>query len=198
MIPIMLISVLPLYLPTAFLFCYFPHYILCIIEDENEMFAKSGRITALERMNNMGKHSANFPISKLEDLHTEGAGFDVLRYLALPDLLGEEAPTLLYFMGKNLARKFDIQSIDDIIYIFDQLGIGKLELVKEKKKEKIFHLLSDSVVLRLKGPFEADFRLEAGFLAEAVQRIEGTECECTEEINRRIHQIQFNVVYTNL
>ena len=139
----------------------------------------------------------NIPIAKLADLHTAGAGFDVLRYMALPDLLGEEAPLLLYFIGRNLARKFDISSIEDIIYIFDELGIGKLELVKEKKKKKIFHLLSDSVVLRLKGPFEADFRLEAGFLAEAVQMVDGVESECKEEINRRIHQIQFTVMHTN-
>ncbi|MCM3739919.1 YslB family protein [Oceanobacillus luteolus] len=145
----------------------------------------------------MKKQPSNIPISKLEDLHTAGAGFDVLRYIALPDLLGEESPTLLYFIGRNLARKFEMESIDDITVIFDTLGLGKLELVKEKKKEKIFHLLSDSVVLRLKGPFNADFRLEAGFLAEAMQRVEGVECECREEINQRIHQVQFSVLYTN-
>lgn len=151
----------------------------------------------MERVTEMSKQLTTIPISQLEELQTSGAGFDVLRYLALPDLLGNEAPTLLYFMGKNLARKFEINSIDDITYIFEMLGIGKMELVKEKKQEKIFHLLSDSVVLRLKGPLEADFRLEAGFLAEAVQMIDGIECECKEEINRRIHQIQFTVFYTN-
>lgn len=139
----------------------------------------------------------NIPISKLEDLHTEGAGYDVLRYLALPDLLGSEAPTLLYFMGKSLARKFEINSLEDIVYIFDRLGIGKLESVKEKKREKIFVLLSDSVVLRLKGPMEADFRLEAGFLAEAMEMVDGIECECMETINHRIHQVQFTIFYTN-
>lgn len=151
----------------------------------------------MERVTELSKQLTTIPISQLEELHTSGAGFDILRYLALPDLLGDEAPTLLYYMGKNLARKFDINSIDDITHIFETLGIGKMELVKEKKREKTFHLLSDSVVLRLKSPIAADFRLEAGFLAEAIQMIEGIECECTEEINRRIHQIQFTVFYTN-
>ena len=135
-------------------------------------------------------------VSELDELYTAGAGFDILRYVALPEFLGGEAPTLLYFMGKNLARKFEINTIEDIYYIFEKLGIGKLELVKEKKREKIFHLLSDSVVLRLKSPLKADFRLEAGFLAEAVQAVEGLECECIEEINQRIHQIQFSVIFT--
>lgn len=144
----------------------------------------------------MTKQSINIPISELEDLYTAGAGFDILRYLALPDLLGNEAPTLLYFMGKNLARKFEINSVEDIVYLFDKLGFGHLELTKEKKKEKVFHLLADAVVLRLNGPIDVEFRLESGFLAEAIQAVEGKECECREEINRRIHQVQFSVIYT--
>lgn len=145
----------------------------------------------------MIRQSEGIPISKLEDLHTAGAGFDVIRYMALPDLLGDQAPLLLYFIGRNLARKFAISSIEDVIYIFDKLGIGKLELVKEKKNQKIFHLHSDSVVLRLKGPIEADFRMEAGLLAEAIQMIDGVESECQEDINRRIHQVKFTVLQTN-
>ncbi|MHA6252089.1 YslB family protein [Oceanobacillus sp. CAU 1775] len=131
---------------------------------------------------------------QLDELYTAGAGFDILRYVALPELLGEEAPTLLYYMGRNLARKFEMQSIEDVCYIFEKLGIGKLELVKEKKHKRIFHLLADSVVLRLKASFEADFRLEAGFLAEAIKTIDGIDCECIEEINKRIHQVQFSVI----
>lgn len=135
-------------------------------------------------------------VSSLDELHTAGAGFDILRYIALPEFLGDESPTLLYFMGKSLARKFDINTVEDISYIFDKLGIGKIELVKEKNREKIFHLLSDSVVLRLKSSIKADFRLEAGFLAEAMEIIDGIECECVEEINQRIHQIRFSVFYS--
>ncbi|WP_087971840.1 YslB family protein [Oceanobacillus rekensis] len=131
----------------------------------------------------------------LEELQTMGAGYDILRYVSLPELLGEEKDTLFYFMGRSLARKFDIKTIEDIYFLFGKLGWGTLELVKQKKKEYIFQLLSDAVVLRLKAPFEADFRLEAGFLAEAVQMVEGMECECAEEINQRIKQVEFAVVF---
>lgn len=135
-----------------------------------------------------------FSLSMLENLHTPGAGYDILRYISLPDLLGKESSTILYFMGKNLARKFEFETLGDIYYFFQQIGWGNLELVKERRRELIFHLLSDSVVHRLQAPFEADFRLEAGFLAEAIQQLEETECECIEDINHRIHQIRFKVI----
>ncbi|WP_405100720.1 YslB family protein [Oceanobacillus sp. FSL H7-0719] len=144
----------------------------------------------------MYQKTPKLPISNLDELYTAGAGFDILRYVALPEFLGEEAPTLLYFMGRNLARKFEINTIEDVYYIFEKLGVGKLELVKEKKHEKIFHLLADSVFLRLKSSVQADFRLEAGFLAEAMEAVDGVECECVEDINHRIHQVQFSVINT--
>lgn len=146
-----------------------------------------------ERMNFMIEDN-KLSVQQLDELHTAGAGFDILRYVALPEFLGDEAPTLLYYMGKNLARKFEMTSIDEVCYVFEKLGIGKLELVKEKKHERTFHLLADSIVLRLKSTIEADFRLEAGFLAQGIQMIDGIECECVEEINKRIHQVEFKVI----
>jgi len=144
----------------------------------------------------MAKKQEPISLSLLDELHTSGAGYDVLRYISLPELLGSESNTLLYFMGRNLARKLDIKAIEDISYIYEKLGWGKIELVKEKRKELIFHLMADAVVQRLKSSLDAEFRLESGFLAEAIQIIKGTECECTEEINHKIHQIEFRVVYT--
>lgn len=146
-----------------------------------------------ERMTSMSKLQQLLPISQLDELYTTGAGYDILRYLSLPDLLGTEAKTLLYFMGRNLAGKLDIKVIEDVYATFEKLGWGRLELIKEKKNEFIFHLMSDSVVQRLKAPFNTEFRLEAGFLAGAIQQIKEIECECTEEINSRIHQVVFSV-----
>lgn len=146
----------------------------------------------------MSKKTRKLDLTHLEELHTSGAGYDILRYVGLPELLGDERDTILYYMGKTLARKFDIQTMDDIVQLYEKLGWGKLEMVKQKKKSYEFHLLSDSVVLRLKGPFDADFRLEAGFLAEAVQTVSDVECECVEKINQRIHQIEFSVLFTEV
>src|SRR5699024_2662950 len=63
-----------------------------------------------------------FSLSMLENLHTPGAGYDILRYISLPDLLGKESSTILYFMGKNLARKFEFETLEDIYYFFQQIG----------------------------------------------------------------------------
>lgn len=141
-------------------------------------------------------NNQSFPLSILEELNTTGAGHDVLRYISLPNILGEQANTLLYFAGRNLARKLEIKSLQDICYAFEKLGWGNLELVKEKKHSFNFHLMADAVVHRLQAPFHTEFHLEAGFLAEAWQIKQGKECECIEKINRRIHQVQFKVFYT--
>src|SRR5699024_4719637 len=107
-----------------------------------------------------------------------------------------EKDTLLYMTGRNLARKFDIKSVEDICYIFKKIGWGTLELSKESKRNMVFHLLDDAVVYRLMASFDADFRLEAGFLSKAIQLIKERDCECTEEIHSKIHQVEFNVFYT--
>ncbi|RLL47932.1 DUF2507 domain-containing protein [Oceanobacillus piezotolerans] len=145
----------------------------------------------------MSKKLERISLSQLSNLHTSGAGYDVLRYIGLPELLGKDSHTLLYFLGKSLARKFEISSMDDLSSIMEALGWGRLELIKEKKNEFTFQLMSDAVVLRLDAPFEADFRLEAGFLAEAIQKIRGFDCECLEEVNRRIKLVKFTVFYTD-
>lgn len=143
----------------------------------------------------MQKNQQKLPVDLLGKLQSSGAGYDLIRYISLPDLFGAESEALLYFMGKSLARKFDIQTMGDVIYFFEKMGWGRLELFKEKNKQLEFHLLADSVVQRLAMPIEAEFRLEAGFLAEAITILKGIDCECTEEIRRKIHQVEFTVMY---
>lgn len=145
----------------------------------------------------MSKKQHEYSTSLLEELHTSGAGYDVLRYISLPELLGPESDTLLYFMGRNLARKLTFDTIEDIYHIFDQLGWGKLEIIKSKRQEITFSLMSDAVVNRINATFETEFRMEAGFLAEAIQQLKETDAECTEEINKKIMQVQFSVIFTN-
>ncbi|WP_010532459.1 YslB family protein [Lentibacillus jeotgali] len=145
----------------------------------------------------MSKDHDSMPITLLDQLHTTGAGYDIIRYIGLPDVFGQESPTLLYFMGKNIARKLDMQTVSDIIYAFEKLGWGHLELVKEKKNELVFQLMADSVVYRLNAPLNTEFRLEAGFLSESIERIKERSCECKEELYKKIHQIEFTVVFSD-
>ncbi|GGA86164.1 YslB family protein [Ornithinibacillus halotolerans] len=143
----------------------------------------------------MNKNEEKLPIELLDKIQSAGAGYDLLRYVSLPDVFGSEADALLYFMGKSLARKFNIQSLGDISYFFEKVGWGRLELFKEKNNKLEFHLLADTVVQRLAMPVETEFRLEAGFLAEAISSLKRVDCECVEEIRKKIHQVEFTVFY---
>lgn len=150
----------------------------------------------IERVTPVTKEKKQLSVSQLDDLQSSGAGYEILRYVGLPELLGTESETLLYFIGRNLARKLEITSLDDVYLIFDKLGWGHLELVREQKKELTFHLMADSVAKRIKSPFPTDFRMEAGFLAEALQCVKEVPCECVEEIHQKIFQVELSVVYT--
>ncbi|GIO21753.1 DUF2507 domain-containing protein [Oceanobacillus sp. J11TS1] len=132
-------------------------------------------------------------IKELEQLNSSGAGYDILRYIGLPELFGEEKETLLYFLGRNLARRFEFNSLEDLRLFFEKMGLGVLDLVKEKKNLKTFYLLSDAVVAKLQSNIETDFRLEAGIIAEVMQQLEGVDCECIESIHRRVKQVEFTV-----
>lgn len=150
----------------------------------------------IERVAPMAKEQKQLAVSQLDELQSSGAGYEILRYIGLPELLGTESETLLYFIGRNLARKMEITSFDDIYLIFDKLGWGRLELVKDRKNELTFHLMADSVAKRINSPFPTEFRMEAGFLAEALQRVKEIPCECVEAIHRKIFQVELAVVYT--
>src|SRR5699024_2294328 len=105
-------------------------------------------------------------LASLDELPDSTLGYDILRYVTMLEVLCEENDSILYFIGRNLSRKFEIKVLDDLIYLFLKLKWGKLELIKEKKKQVVFHLMSDEIVSRLLAPYDTDFRLEAGFIAE--------------------------------
>lgn len=132
-------------------------------------------------------------LSTLDKYPTETIGQDVLRYIALPDVLGPEKDTLLYFMGRSIARKFQLDTMDDIIYFFYTLQWGKLDVVKEKKKHITLYLMADEIVERMRSSIDIDFRLESGFIAESIFKITGRPCECVETINERLYRAEFKV-----
>ncbi|MBO1002699.1 DUF2507 domain-containing protein [Pseudogracilibacillus auburnensis] len=136
-------------------------------------------------------------LATIDEFSSETIGQDIIRYVSLPQFLGHEKDTLLYFIGRNLARSIHIETIDDIFYLFGKFRWGNLELIKEKKNNITFHLMSDDVVHRLETPIDTDFRLEAGFIAESIQAIKGRPCECTETINERLYRISFKVFFTD-
>lgn len=136
-------------------------------------------------------------LTKLDTFADETAGQDMLRYIGLPALLGHEKDSLLYFMGRQLARNIEYDSLEDVYYIFQKLRWGNLELIKEKRQQIILHLMSDDIVRRLSSPIETEFRLESGFIAESFQKITQRKAECFETINQRLYRVEFKVFFTD-
>lgn len=134
-------------------------------------------------------------IADIQQLPTDTIGHDLLRYIGLQDLIAQENDSLLYYIGKRFARKFDINSIEDIALIFHMMKWGHLDLVKEKKKELHFHLMSDELAQKLNSSFPIEFRMEAGFLSEAISILTERTCECTEEVNKRLLRSEFKVLF---
>lgn len=137
------------------------------------------------------------PLSHFKELPKGSAGFDVLRYVSMPNFLGDEKDTILYFIGRHLSRQITIEKMEDIYYLFDTFRWGSLELVKDRRRTLTFHLMSDDLAQRMESPFEIDYRLEAGFLAESIETITERACECTETINKRLYRVQFKIVFTD-
>jgi predicted hydrocarbon binding protein len=103
--------------------------------------------------------------------------YKLLRNELIPELLGKEQEAILYWAGKALARKFPLQSIEEIIDFFKQASWGELHLIKDKKQEKHFTFtpkLSSS-----------SFKLEAGFLAEQIQQQTSFITETFEQSKRK-------------
>lgn len=136
-------------------------------------------------------------LSTLDQFPANTIGQDILRYIALPDLVGGDRDPLLYYIGKNIARHFDIQSMEDLAYFFHVMRWGQLDFVKEKRNEMIFHLMSDEVAQRIQLPIDVDFRLESGFLCEALFVLTGRHCECIEKINEKLLRAEFRVIFVD-
>ena len=67
--------------------------------------------------------------------------------------------------------------------------------LKQKRNHLYFHLMSDELVARIDSPFEIDFRMEAGFIAECVEQLYERKCECSESFNKRLYRAEFEVVF---
>ena len=101
-------------------------------------------------------------------------GYELIRDHVLSSILGKHEDDILYWAGKELARKFPCKNQEEIIAFFNDASWGTLTLAKETKDGRIFHLTNDSISNR-------SFRLEAGFIAEQIQQVNGYLTECYDE-----------------
>ena len=117
-------------------------------------------------------------------------GYEIIRDHILSSILGKHEDDVLYWAGKELARKFPCKSQDELIAFFADACWGTLELMKESKDGRIFQLTNDPEILQIK---QRSFKLEAGFIAEQIQLAKGYLTECYNEKREKQQYIMFTV-----
>lgn len=101
-----------------------------------------------------------------------------MRDVLLPAILGKETDGILYWIGKDLAREYPVQTVDDLILLTAQLGFGDLKLVKDSTLQHTFELSGPIVEERLAIDKEkTSFTLEAGLIAQELEFQLGTVTE---------------------
>lgn len=101
-------------------------------------------------------------------------GYEILRDHVIPDILGRHEQDILYWAGKSLARKFPLTSLDAAQDFFQHANFGVLKLERTTRSEMVYHLAAP-------GPEQRCYKLEAGFLAQQKQNIDGFMTEAFEE-----------------
>lgn len=117
-------------------------------------------------------------------------GYELIRDHVLSTILGKHESDVLYWAGKDLARKFPLYSMEEAVVFFTEAGWGELELVKQTKDEMTYTLKEATVPLQIE---QRSFRLEAGFLAAQKQRNIGFLTECFEEKNIKQKTVSFKI-----
>ncbi len=120
-------------------------------------------------------------------------GYELIREILLPEILGKDTPEILYWAGKRLARKFPLTDIAQIIDFFAQASWGQLEIKKENKTEIQFELISPLIVSRVKSKAEHFFQLEAGFLAQQIELQKEAHAETFEHPVKKANIVLFTV-----
>ncbi|WEV43296.1 YslB family protein [Lactobacillus sp. ESL0684] len=111
------------------------------------------------------------------------------RDFILPTILGEDTAEILYWAGKKVARKYDLASFEDVQSFFATAEFGTLNKTKERRSSITFTLSGQSVSDRITSDNQ-EFTLEAGILAEAIQKETGRTTECELTIDDKKHQVQ--------
>jgi predicted hydrocarbon binding protein len=120
-------------------------------------------------------------------------GYELIREILLPDLLGKDTPGILYWAGKQLARKYPLNNLNEVIEFFGKASWGALVLKKETKNELEFELVSPLLASRSSSKTEHFFQLEAGFLAQQLEFHKEAATEAYEHPLKKGNKVQFTV-----
>jgi predicted hydrocarbon binding protein len=120
-------------------------------------------------------------------------GYELIREILLPEILGKDTPEILYWAGKRLARKFPLHEHDEIIDFFIKASWGQLQIRSESKDEMEYELISPLIVSRVKSKAEHFFQLEAGFLAQQIEFQKKVITEAFEHPIKKSNKVNFTV-----
>lgn len=120
-------------------------------------------------------------------------GYELIREVLLNDILGPEAPAILYWAGKRLARKYPMETMDDLVHFFQQAGWGSLNIKKESNHEMELELSGGLIEKRCMENNQCHFQLEAGFIAEQIELQRKVICETYEHPRKKKGIITFTV-----
>lgn len=80
----------------------------------------------------MNKYEAN--LAQLKELEVSAYGYELIREVLLPDMLGQDYADMMYWAGKKLARKFPLESREDLPAFFLDAGWGTLTIAHSKNR----------------------------------------------------------------
>ncbi|KFN03731.1 DUF2507 domain-containing protein [Bacillus clarus] len=131
--------------------------------------------------------------ASLQDVSLNAFAYELLREEVLPDLIGKDLDDILYWAGRNLARKYQLETIEEVIQFFEKAGWGSLSIIEHKRREMYFQLRSPLITEREKQKRHSSYQLEAGFIAEQIQKQRNVVAESYEEQKKRSDSITFLV-----
>lgn len=129
----------------------------------------------------------------MEDDIVPAFGYELIREVLLPELLGNDTSEILYWAGKRLARKYPLETFEQIVNFFHEAGWGELEKKNESKNDMEILLSSALIKKRLKEKVNTTFQLEAGFLAQQIELQKEVITEAFEHPKKKAGKVQFTV-----
>lgn len=138
-----------------------------------------------------------FPIkdelSHFQHLHSSGLAYELLRDILIPDLLGKDLPSILYWSGKNLARKYPVSTTDEIIHFFKDVGWGDLTIIEENANGMKLELSGEFITARNQSRKTTCYQLEAGFIAQQVEQMNQLITEAYEDQKKKSNVVHFTI-----
>ncbi|NRD76047.1 YslB family protein [Bacillus sp. BRMEA1] len=134
------------------------------------------------------------PIHSVDERTISIFGYELIRDILIPEILGKDTHEILYWAGKRLARKFPLEDFDALIDFFSKASWGQLLIIKESKNQLELELMSPRIAPRVKSKAEQYFQLEAGFLAQQIEfQKQVATAEAFEHPIKKSNKVHFTV-----